>query len=567
MSQSPLNISTALLALSALAGNAQAKTPDEKPNVLFIVVDDLNDWIGPYGGHPQTLTPNMDRLAASGALTMMNAQCPATVCGPSRSSMMTGLRPSTTGVYGNTQNLIYSPVAAAVPAMSQYFSQNGYFSLSTGKIFHKHDLPEGGRDHGQWAFDLWEQETGSFKIDNTKLPLSGMPATGATGTPMDWGPTTVGKEQTVDWISAQWAKDKFQEDFDKPFFMMLGISKPHLSWYVPQEYFDRFGLDTLSLAIMNPDDLNDILTPSGKKKFNPSPDYTTIQQYNKFKEATRAYLACISYVDDCIGLVLDGLENSKYKDNTIIVLIGDHGWFLGEKLRFRKTHLWEESCRVPLIVKVPGVTTTAKCKRIVNLIDLYPTMAALCNLSPPTHCEGRNFAPLLSDPEKEWYPTLTTMGRYNHSVRSDRYRYNVWSDGTEELYDHETDSMEWNNLITNPQYNQVIADHKAYLPTVNAPNSPLVGITETLDKSKAFSLFPNPARNSVLLKTEAYTSNGQFYQLIDTNGKILNKKAIEGNETIIPIQQLMPGTYFIRVSDSNNQTEVLKFVKNGGSTK
>jgi len=563
MKPSHLYFSSVLLAGSALAHSSSNEQSDEKPNVLFIVVDDLNDWIGPYGGHPQTLTPNINRLAASGALTMMNAQCPATVCCPSRSAFMTGLRPSTTGVYGNTQNLRDSPLAAAVPTMSQYFSQNGYFSLSTGKIFHKHDLPGGGTDHGQWAFDLWRLETGSFAIDKTKLPLSNMPNTGSTGTTMDWGPTTVGKESTTDWISAQWVAGKLQEDFDKPFFMMLGFAKPHLSWYVPQEYFDRFGLDTLRLANMNPNDLDDILTPSGKKKFTPTADYLTIQQYNKFKEATRAYLACISYVDDCVGIVLDGLENSKYKDNTIVVFLGDHGWFLGEKLRFRKTYLWEESCKAPLLIKVPGVTKTDSCDRIISFMDLYPTMAALCNLPAPTHCEGRNITPLLSDPTREWYPALTTMGYKNHSVRSDRYRYNIWSDGTEELYDHVADPMEWNNLINDPLYAQVVANHKTFLPTVNAVNSPAVGTIANLLKHNTFSVFPNPAKNFVVIKNDGISSGHYFFELMDSNGKIYNRRTIDGKETIIPTQQLPQGTYFIRVCDNDNKTEVLKFIKDG----
>jgi arylsulfatase A-like enzyme len=461
-----------LLSLSALVitGNAFSAVPPEKkmpekPNVLFIIADDLNDWIGPYAGHPQTITPNMDRLAAGG-VTMMNAQCAGTVCGPSRAALLSGLRPSTTGIYGNGDNISESAVAEGIATMPQYFSQNGYFSLSTGKIFHKHRTKD-SHDQGQWAFDLWEQEKGGFPIDRSKLPLSNMPSSGANNVEMDWGPTTVGKEQTQDWLIAQWSAQQLQQDFDKPFFMMVGFTKPHLSWYVPQEYFDRFDLETLQIANFRMDDLDDILTPEGTKKFEPSKDFVTIQKNDKFKEATRAYLACISYVDDCLGVVLDALDNSKYKDNTIIVFLGDHGWFLGEKLRFRKNHLWEESCRTPMIIKVPGSTNSAKCTRPVSFMDLYPTLASLCDLPVPAHCEGRDITPLLKDPDKNWYPALTTMGYQNHSVRSDRYRYNIWSDGTEELYDHSVDPMEWNNLINDPKYSKIVKEHRAYLPAVN----------------------------------------------------------------------------------------------------
>ena len=446
----------------------------EKMNVLFIAVDDMNDWVGCLGGNPQVKTPNIDRLAMNNSLIMMNAQCPSTLSCPSRSAFLTGLRPSTTGVYQNTQNLRDSKSAMAVPTLPQYFSQNGYFSLSTGKIFHKHQY-NGELDAGQWAFDLWQRETGGFPIDKAKVPMSGMDVTGTVGTLMDWGPTTVGKEKTQDWISAQWIVQKLREDYDKPFFMMLGIAKPHLTWYVPQEYFDRYSLDSIIIPQVREDDLDDIMTPDGKKKFQASEDYKIIKRYGKLKEAARAYMACISYADDCIGLVLDALENSKYKDNTIVVLLGDHGWFLGEKLRYRKTMLWEESVRSPLIIKVPGMTRTGKCTRIVNFMDLYPTLADLCDMQIPGHCEGRSLVPLLKDPDTKWYPSLTTMGYKNHSVRSEQYRYNVYEDGTEELYDHLADPMEWKNLIKDPEYKKIIKELRAYLPENDAKPSPGTG--------------------------------------------------------------------------------------------
>jgi choline-sulfatase len=470
--------STFLLALSCSSGNNPANTAPERPNVLFIISDDLNDWIGPFGGNPQAITPNMDRLYESGAICMMNAECVSPVCGPSRSALLTGLRPSTTGVYGNGQNLINSKVAAAVPTLPQYFSQNGYFSLSTGKVFHKHKLKDGKLDAGQWAFDLWTNEHGSFEINKDKFPLNGLPSARGReriGVRLDWGPTTVEKEETVDWISAQWAADKLKEGFDKPFFMMLGFAKPHLTWYVPQQYFDMYDLDTIQIPLINEDDLDDILTPNGDVKFKSSEDYNIIKEYDKFKESTRAYLATISYVDDCLGVVLDALENSQYKDNTIVIFMGDHGWYLGEKLRFRKTHLWEESCRTPLLIKLPGSDDPMQCDRPISFLDLYPTLAELCNLPIPTHCEGRSIVPILENPNKEWYPALTTMGYKNHSVRSDQYRYNIWSDGTEELYDHSTDPMEWNNLIENPEFDKIIETHKTFLPKTDAKVSPSDG--------------------------------------------------------------------------------------------
>jgi arylsulfatase A-like enzyme len=540
-----ITISSLLLPGALLAGEINSRQSVEKPNVLIIIADDLNDWIGPYGGHSQTKTPNIDRLVSNNALVMQNAQCAATICGPSRASLLTGLRPSTTGLYNNTHYHRDSEIAASVPTMPEYFSQNGYFSLSTGKIFHKHTTPQ-GLDEGGWAFDLWERETGGFQIDNSKVPLSGMPSS-ASGTTMDWGPTIVGKETTTDWISAQWAANKFQQDFDKPFFMMLGIARPHLSWYVPQEYFDRFGLDTTQAANFKLDDLNDILTPSGKKKFSATSDFNTISQYNKFKEAARAYLASISYVDDCVGLILDGLENSQYKDNTIILFMGDHGWFLGEKLRFRKNNLWEESCRTPLIIKGPGITASGNCYRPVSFMDIYPTLAELCGLPRPVHCEGRSIVPLLTNPTLEWYPALTTMNYNNHSIRSDRYRYNRYNDGTEELYDHSVDPMEWNNLSKNPAYASVMDAHKVWLPDYNSRPTDVIN---SISLSSPDLIYPNPVVSGMIFKKAP-----SEFTVYTIDGKRLMH---ESNTRELDISILKPGVYIVKDEKGYSQKIIKK---------
>ncbi len=461
------------LSAIALAGTSfiQCEQPEkEKMNVLFIVVDDLNDWVGCFGGNPQVLTPNIDRFAEN-SMIFLNAQAPATVCGPSRSAFLTGLGPSTSGVYSNRQNLRNSDIASQVPTIPQYFSMNGYFSLSTGKIFHKHPAkPE--RDQGQWAFDLWVEEHGGAYVDRSKIPLNGLPPYPIRGTRMDWGPIEGGKERTKDWISSQWISDRLQEDYEKPFFMMLGISKPHLSWYVPQEYFDLYDLDSIIVPEYNMDDYDDILTPDGQPKFQATEEFLVIREHNKLKDAARAYMACVSYVDDCLGLVFETLDKSKYKDNTIVVIIGDHGWHLGEKLRFRKNTAWEESCRTPMIIHVPGMNASVKTKRTVNLLDLYPTLAELCNLPVPEHCDGKSFKPLIKNPEIAWSPTLTTIAYKNHSVRSEQYRYIVYEDGTEELYDHYSDPMEWKNLVRDERFAVVVQDLRSYLPNHDAAPSP-----------------------------------------------------------------------------------------------
>ncbi|NDV61013.1 sulfatase [Puniceicoccales bacterium CK1056] len=453
---------------------------DKPLNVIFIAVDDMNDWVGVVGGHPQAKTPNMDRLVElTGAMVFNRAYCPATVCGPSRSSILTGLRPSTTGVYGNGNNLKASPVAKDATTLPQYFSEHGYHTLSSGKIFHKHPVWE-GMDEGQWAFDEWASNGGKTGVDTSKGPLNKLPmlkgggGRKGRGLEFDWGPTGVPVEETGDYKTCAWAAEQLDRDFDgKPFFMAVGVSKPHLPFYVPQEFFNMHPLEDVQIPEIVPDDLDDIKNPKGKNKFKPSDDFQRVQNANMFKEVTQAYLAAVSYADYCVGVVLDKLEKSPYADNTIVVIWGDHGWFLGEKLRYRKTHLWEESTRVPLIIRVPELTQPgSRSNRIVNLLDLYPTLAEWCGLPTKEGLEGVSFADLKSLAPEDERPTLTTMGYKNHSVRGDRYRYTRYDDGTEELYDHLKDPMERRNLITDPEMKPVVKQMRAYLPKHDEPRSP-----------------------------------------------------------------------------------------------
>jgi arylsulfatase A-like enzyme len=263
--------------------------------------------------------------------------------------------------------------------------------------------------------------------------------------------------------------------------LAIGISKPHLPWFVPQKYFDMYDLENIVVPEYFEDDLKDIKTPNGKQKFVPSDDFKRVKAAGKFKEATRAYLAAVTSADDCIGVMLETLRNSQYADNTIVVVWGDHGWFLGEKLRYRKTHLWEESTRCPLIMNVPGVTQSSDCNRVVNLMDLYPTLNDLCGLPAKTDIAGRSLKPLLQGPKTKWdYPTLTTMQSGNHAIRNERWRYIRYVDGTEELYDCEKDPMEWNNLAGKKEHAKIQQELKKWLPKQDAPNAP----RNTFEKKK-----------------------------------------------------------------------------------
>jgi len=443
--------------------NLLAAEPARAPyNVLFIAIDDLNDWVGIFGGAPQaqSATPRMDKFAQSGSVVFQQANCAGPVCCPSRSALLSGFMPNRTGVYGNSQNMLDSQLVQTHFTLPEYFSKHGYRTLSTGKIFHEH-----GDNAGQWAFDEWvSTEGGSGSqvdpehltsrkrnlIDGKPAPFPAMKSDGGDGEGVDftWGPSKGPKEENRDWKAAAWAAAQLAKPSEKPFFLALGISKPHLPWYVPKEYFDRHPLASIKLPEFRLDDLDDIVDAKGKAKFSPSPDFRWVQQdTNLFKSAVQAYLAASSLADDCVGQVLDALEKSKYADNTIVVIWGDHGWHLGEKLRFRKATLWAESTRLPLTIYVPGMKARQDCPRLVNLMDLYPTLIELCGLPAKAEIDGRSIAPLLRDPKLPWpYPSITVMGEGNASVRDERWYFIRYSEGTEEFYDMQRDPMQWTNL-------------------------------------------------------------------------------------------------------------------------
>jgi arylsulfatase A-like enzyme len=431
-------------------------------NVLFIAVDDLNDWIGCLGGHPDARTPNFDRLAARGVL-FTKAYCAAPLCNPSRAALMTGLRPSSTGVYDNNQPFRQSKAKDAV-TLAQYFRANGYRAMGSGKIYH-----DAFPDPASWD-EFWpaleKQKPADPRPD--KLPANGIPNTAH----FDWAPLKnpdreMGDHQVVDWVANQ-----LQRKQDKPFFLACGIFKPHLPWFVPEKYFDLFPAGKIALPSVKEDDLDDV-PPIGRRMAKPDGDHAKVLQYNQWRKAVQAYLASIAFADAQLGRLLDALDGSEYRNNTNIVLWSDHGWHLGEKLHWRKFALWEEATHNVMMMSAPGVTKPGgRCTRPVNLMDIYPTLVELHGLPKKAGLEGNSLMPLLKDPSAAWdRPSLTTFGRNNHSVRSERFRYIRYSDNTEELYDHQTDELEWHNLASDPRYAVVKRDLARWLPQVNEPDS------------------------------------------------------------------------------------------------
>jgi arylsulfatase A-like enzyme len=423
----------------------------------------MNDWVGCLHGHPNTITPNIDRLASQG-LNFTSAHCAAPLCNPARAAMMTGRRPSSTGVYVNTQPYHGSKVLDGVVTMNQHFKNNGYLTLGCGKIYHG--------TQGAFADTVGWHDYGKVK-DTTMLP-GPLPLAGAAAkAQFDWGPTTTGDEamhdyQTTDWISAHLAKKH-----DQPMFLACGFSKPHLPWYVPKKYFDMHPLDGVQLPIVKEDDLDDV-PEIGRKFALSNGDHARVTKADAWKKGVQAYLAAITFADAMVGRVLSALENGPNAKDTTIVLWSDHGWHLGEKLHWRKFTLWERSTRNVLMMSAPGVTKPGTvCDRTVSMMDIYPTLMDLSGLKAPGIQEGESLIPWIKNPKApKKTPAITTYQLGNHAVRSEKWRYIRYRDATEELYDRDKDPNEWTNLASRPELASVKKDLSQWLPTHNEPNAP-----------------------------------------------------------------------------------------------
>ncbi len=449
----------AALALPNLAFSARPSK--DRPNVLFMAIDDLNDWIGCLGGHPDVKTPNLDRLAERGVL-FTNAHCSAPACNPSRASLMTGILPSTSGVYHNPNPWRKSPVLADAVTIPQHFMAHGYSPVGGGKIYHG-----GFPDPASWQ-DYFPSQQKNKPDDPTppNRPVNGIPGTAH----FDWGPVDVPDEQMGDSKVASWAISQLRKKHRKPFFIACGFFRPHLPWYVPKRYFDMYPADKVTLPNVNENDLDDV-PPIGQKMAKPQGDHKKVIEHKQWRKAVQGYLASITFVDTCVGRVIDALDKSAYADNTVIILWSDHGWHLGEKLHWRKFSLWEEATHNVLMMVAPGLTRPGgRCPRPVTMLDIYPTLIDLCSLTPKKELEGKSLLPLLKNPKAKWdRPALTTHGRNNHSLRTERYRYIRYSDGTEELYDRDVDELEWKNLAADPKHAAIKKQLAKSLPGTNVP--------------------------------------------------------------------------------------------------
>jgi len=461
---------TLLLLLSFWLGpvcqvGAAESSSTKKPNVLFIAIDDQNDWIGCFGGHPQVQTPHIDRLAARGT-KFSNAHCQAPLCNSSRTSLMTGLRPSSTGIYGLAPWVRNLPEFENVVTLPQHFKKSGYHTLTTGKIFHGGYPPRAQREA---EFDLWGPGASVGAKPKEKLVK-----TPAPHPLVDWGTFPHKDEDKGDWKVASWAVDQLDSKPQEPFFLATGFFLPHVPCYATQKWFDLYPEESFQLPKIRRDDRADTPRFSWYLHWQlPEPRLKFLEEDKQWKPLVRSYLACVSFVDSQVGRVLHALEQNGYADNTIVVLWSDHGWHLGEKAITGKNTLWHESTRVPLIFAGPGVIAGANCERPAELLDMYPTLTELCGLPARNELEGISLVPQLKDaqaPRKR--PAMTTHNHDNHSVVTEQWRYIEYADGSRELYDLKKDPDEFDNVANSPQYASVISELRSWLPKENRKPAP-----------------------------------------------------------------------------------------------
>lgn len=434
----------------------------QRLNVLFITVDDWRSEAGCYGVK-EIRTPNIDRLAARG-MRFDRAYCQFSVCNPSRTSFLTGLRPDTTGILDNTVH--FRKRMPEVVTLPQLFRENGWRTASYGKTFHVFrgaDSQDIVGVNGGRSFD----EARIFRATERGRQGEGRNLTGGRVRWCSWLAAEGDDEDQPDGQNARAAVQFLEQRRDRPFFLAVGFHKPHDPFIAPKKYFDRYPLDSIKLP-QDPADRRPDLPLAIGSAWKAEFDKFTDRERREFK---RAYYAGTSFMDAQLGKLLDALDRLDLWDKTIVVMLGDHGYQLGERGWWNKNTLFELSARSPLLVWAPGMKAPGQsCARLVEFVDLYPTLAELCRLPPPGNLEGRSMAPLLNEPSQPWKQAAYTQvsrgrGVQGRSVRTERWRYTEWDDGREgvELYDEQADPGEWHNLATDPAHAAVVKELSAIL--------------------------------------------------------------------------------------------------------
>lgn len=483
-----------LVAMSVLLcgqASCQAHEPDgtvpseslNRPDILFIAIDDLNDCVGALEGQYRAKTPNIDALAARGMI-FTNAHAPGASCTPTRTAVLTGMSPFSSGLYSHHIDWRKTPVVRDVVTLPRHFRNNGYHTIGAGKIFHAHTYTIRGAQ-GQQDTKAWDAYFPSLKrqLPDEIYPVDGQNRSAGVDNPVrgggkktgwfDFHPVTATDDAMGDGQIASWIVNQLQSPVDGPRFTAVGIYRPHLPWYTPEKYFDLHPIDQIKVPPYLKNDRDDIQTGI---EFNREPGlgWNALPQLSEPSEqvtgAMQAYLASVSFSDAMVGRVIEGLDQSGRANKTIIVLWSDHGFHLGEKDTWGKFTLWERTTHVPLIIVAPGITQAgSKSDEAVSLQSIYPTLADLTGLSLPEHVDGNSLRPLLGNPAAEWPEVaITTVEHGSYTVRDDHYRYIVYQKGGEELYDHRVDPNEWTNLASDPMYADILDRLRRKLPPVEA---------------------------------------------------------------------------------------------------
>lgn len=467
----------ALLGGFVALGIGSAASPAPPPNVLLILADDLNDWVGALGQRADSLTPNIDRLAAQG-MVFREAYAASPKCNPSRTALLLGLGPATTGIYDNGH--WWRPHLPRAIALPEAFRAAGYTVAGAGKVFHHtagFNPPDLWDEYAPLRFDdPWDRRGSAYPNIAPAGPPPGHPLAGLVPFrhELDWGSLAIAPAEYGDARTVAWAEAFLAREHRRPFFLAAGLFRPHLPWYVPAEYFERHPADAAALPRVPPGDLEDVpaegrrLAAAGREVFE------RIRASGKWREAVAAYSANIAYADALVGRLIDALDASPFVGNTIIVFASDHGFHLGEKRHWYKSTLWERSTHVPLVIRGPGIEGGGTCDRPVSLLDLYPTLLDLAGLPPRPELDGTSLGGLLRNPqsEPERHAGITYL-RGNHAVRRGRWLYIRYRDGGEELYDRDADPDEVVNLADATEHRELKRSLRRLLPRRDAPAAPL----------------------------------------------------------------------------------------------
>lgn len=467
-------------ALQNVKTREETKRIRNQPNVIFFALDDLNDWVTPLG-YNQAKTPNMDRLAREGVV-FTYAHAPGVFSAPSRTAIMTGLNASTTGCYAEDPFQFDHP---DLVTLQMAFKQGGYNTYGAGKIYHHRggfvDL-RGWDEYFSRSQEMrglgWEMNSYYMSDAPRPTPFPYSPyysETGRTGDSalhLEWGPVPNEREdEMVDAIRTNWACDIIKQKHNEPFFLALGLYSPHYPNYAPQKYFDMYDRDSIRLPPYMDDDLDDLPDRIRKNMLNRSRQHKELEELGALEDAVIGYLAATSFADAMLGRVLDALEASPYKDNTIIVLWSDQGFHHGEKMHWGKHTLWQRTSHVPFIWAGKGIPANTRVNTSVSLIDMYPTFIELCNLPKINNIEGVSLVSVLKDPAKatDRNVFLPSNERGSYAVINANWRYISYFDGGEELYNVKEDPNEWYNLAGEEKYRPIIQEMQKSAPKVFAP--------------------------------------------------------------------------------------------------